>query len=164
MSKIDHSSKTTPIDVYTRTMLIDSINQISGSLWERVGGPDRLTETSWIKELLRCVTNNFHTEAQHLRDLILNIYRGNIDERLRRYSGAERHLFNMKVKPQENCPIWSTLCLIYRSAEYQVNRKTKKSTGPLSGRGITLPGDEIERQTLSTTSDFDEENSSPKLL
>ena len=32
VSKIDQSSKTTPIDEYTRTMLMDSINQISCSL------------------------------------------------------------------------------------------------------------------------------------
>ena len=129
---------------------------MSGTLWERVGGPDRLTETSWIKELLQCVTNNLNPEAHHLRDIILKIYRGNIDERLRRYSGAERHLFNMRVKPQENCPIWSTLGLIYRCADYQVNRKKTKLTDPLSGRDDTLPGDEMERETFNITSDSDD--------
>ena len=65
----------------------------------------------------------------------------------------------MKVKPQDNCPIWSTLCLIYRSAEYQVNRKKNKSTGPLSGRGVNLSGNEIEREAVNTTSDPEADNS-----
>ena len=71
-------------------------------------------------------------ESEYLRILITDVYRGHPDERLRRYSGCERHLlYGISRNVFDNCPLWSTLGLLYRSTLADTKKSARTSSQPI---------------------------------
>ncbi len=129
ITRMHHSSWKNPIDKFSKSMLKKIINKISPGLWDRVSGKKCLKRHIWMSLLLQIVASNRHNDCEHLRDLIFELYRGNIDKRLRHYTGAEHHLFHdLLPYPKENCPLWSIIGLIYRSARADVRNNDKTLT------------------------------------
>ena len=65
--------------------------------------------------------------SEYLRILITDVYRGHPDERLWRFSGAERHLDSEISKSAfENCPLWSVLGLLHKSSMADTRNAAKK--------------------------------------
>ncbi len=128
-SKLDQTSKTTPIDGFTRSNIKLAISKMDPNLWAKSTGENYLTEHNWKKALLNLIFIE-NDGSRDLQKIIVDLYRGNKDERLRRYSAAEHHLTQENGKNTKlNSPIWSVLGLIYRSA--CANTRKRPMTGAL---------------------------------
>ena len=88
----DLTSKSHPIHRHLRQKFKEELERVEPGLWRRAGGVMKgmtLSEGKWVKEVVSVLGR---TEAEHLRDIIFQQYRGHEDPQRRRWSSLRSHL------------------------------------------------------------------------
>ena len=89
-----------------------------------------LSEMKWVNEVVSVLGR---AEAEHLRDIIFQQYRGHEDPLRRRWSSLCSHLETIKKdklkggQSSHNCPLVATLKAFFSSASY-ANQKDDESS------------------------------------
>ena len=88
----DLTSRSKPIRPHLRHQFKEELGRVDPDLWMKAGGVVRgmnLSEGKWIKEVVAVLGR---AEAEHLRDIILQQYRGHEDPERRQWSSLRSHL------------------------------------------------------------------------
>ena len=88
----DLTSRSKPIHRHLRHQFKEELERVEPGLWERAGGVVKdmnLSEGKWIKEVVAVLGR---AEAEHLRDIIFQQYRGHEDPERRQWSSLRSHL------------------------------------------------------------------------
>ena len=119
----DLTSKSKPVHRHLRKKFQEELERVAPSLWERAGGGEKLMSLSEMRWVYEVVSVLGRAEADYLRDIILQQYRGHEDPLRRRWSSLFSHLETIKkdrlIKGGEsthNCPLVATLKMFYSSA------------------------------------------------
>ena len=124
----DLTSKSKPVHRHLRKQFQEELERVDPGLWERAGGGEKgmaLSEMKWVNEVVSVLGR---AEAEQLRDIIFQQYRGHEDPLRRRWSSLFSHLETMKKdrlrggNSTHNCPLVATLKMFYSSACYANKR------------------------------------------
>ena len=88
----DLTSRSKPIRPHLRHQFKEELRRVDPGLWRRAGGVVKgmnLSEGKWIKEVVAVLGR---AEAEHLRDIIFQHYRGHEDPERRQWSSLRSHL------------------------------------------------------------------------
>ena len=91
----DLTSKSKPVHRHLRNQFKEELERVAPDLWNKAGGAEKgiaLSEMKWIKEIISVLGR---AEADHLRDIIFQQYRGHEDLERRQWSGLQSHLVNI---------------------------------------------------------------------
>ena len=92
---VDMTSRQRPVPIHLRHQFQQELTRLSPGLWERAGTGRGvgLSEMAWVKEILQFVGR---MDANILRDLIVQQYRGEENISKRQWSGLQSHLASME--------------------------------------------------------------------
>ena len=88
---VDITSRRRPVPMYLRQQFMEELERVSPGLWKRAGSKSGAgsTEMAWIKEVLRVLGQ---MDAENLRDLVFQQYRGDENPDKRQWSGLRSHV------------------------------------------------------------------------
>ena len=78
-----------------RNQFKEELERVAPDLWNKAKGAEKgiaLSEMKWVKEVISVLGR---AEADHLRDIIFQQYRGHEDIERRQWSGLQSHLVNI---------------------------------------------------------------------
>ena len=118
----DLTSKSKPIHRHLRKQFQEELERVAPGLWKRAGGGEKgmaLSEMKWVYEVVSVLGRG---EAEHLRNVLFQQYRGHEDPLRRRWSSLCSHLEIIKKdrmrggQSTHNCPLVATLRMFFSSA------------------------------------------------
>ena len=142
---VDRTNRQQPVHRHIRKHFSMELETLYPGLWKRGGkkgcGRDGgLTEMVWVKKVITLLG---HEDAENLRSLIFQQYRGEENPAKRRWSGARSHFYTInnyndpKIEIQQNCPLTATVKLFYQSAKSQnCNNKLNHNHKDISSDSI----------------------------
>jgi hypothetical protein len=120
-SGVDMTSKKRPVHAHLRHKFQLELEHLDPGLWSKACSKARgnISEMKWIYQIVKLLGQE---DAENLRGLILDQYRGDENPAKRRWSGLRSHIESInqdKIKGEgtsRNCPLIATLKLFYSSA------------------------------------------------
>ena len=94
----DLTSKSKPIHLHLRKQFRDELERVEPGLWQRAGGAPKgmaLSEMKWVYAVVAVLGR---AESEHLRDVIMQQYRGNEDTQRRRWCSLFSHLVREGIR------------------------------------------------------------------
>ena len=111
---IDLTSQRVPVHHHLKEQFKEELERTFPGLWGMAGKGKsssrmQLSEGAWVEEVIKILGRH---DAQVLRDIIFNQYRGEEDPMKRQWSGLLSHLENMKADIKGGKPCIRCMCML----------------------------------------------------
>lgn len=123
---VDLTSRKKPVHRHNRTRFRAELERHYPGLWKNAT-PKGLSSIKWVVEVISIIGLE---NAEELRNIVYNQYRGCENPAKRKWSGARSHFEKISTSSEEqsdNCPLTATLKLFYQSAK-AYNRDNQDGT------------------------------------
>ena len=139
----DLTSSGKPVHRHLRKQFEEELERVEPGLWTKAGGGEKAVALSEMKWVYQVVAVLGREEAEHLREVIFQQYRGLEDIQRRQWSSLRSHLETINQErlrggqSTRNCPLVATLRNFFSSAR----SANKKSAGGQDGNSSGDDGD-----------------------